>query len=130
MPAFTVIASFERLSHADLARARLKAAGITCFLDGEFGGRGKTYPDTHAIDLRVFREDAREAAALLAEDGIQVEYPPEAPPRQSTSCPQCGSERVGYTLQAKLLALLSMLFVFYDPPAPRQRCRRCGRIWT
>jgi len=62
----------ERLEHlrADFGRAMPVTSGYRCPLhDAEIGGRG-AHPTGHAVDVRVWGEDAFRLVALAARHGI------------------------------------------------------------
>ena len=144
------IASFDDLGIASLARARLEAAGIPCFLTNEYLV-GLNWLYTRAVggvELKVPTAEAEEARELLSQDfsaqdlqnlqewqelqELNDEIPPEAlelltPP---PSCPHCGSSDIQDNSLRRPLGALSLLTGIPLPFAPRwSKCRNCGKRW-
>lgn len=130
MPArLTQIASFSSGIAAQLARARLEAAGIPSFLTNELGsiaGGG--------VGLQVSESDVARARELLAGPAHPASSGPAEPPAEAGSgrCIICRStkiESVDWPLPLRVLR--SLLLMVLPLPAEwfsggRTRCGNCG----
>ncbi len=128
MSEFVVIAAFDSLPKAYMARNLLQGADILCVLDNEYAaGLQRTYSPLPEIHLRVSADEAGEAAALLAQAGIIP--PPQGPVSPSGSrCPHCNGTHIRPTFGAIIQGLLAMLAA--GPVRDvRCRCKDCGHIW-
>ena len=138
-----VVASFDELSLACIARSKLNAAGITCFLTNEYlvGVHYLYVAAVHGMDLIVLESDAAVAHELLAGSLSRCDLTPEdkmlAPDLENalfepeTFCPRCGSSDVAQYSLRRMLVVVSYLF-FGIPLASRKavcRCRVCARKW-
>ena len=65
-PAIVVLTTFHSLMSAHVARTRLEAAGINCFLSNETRPYGITLGGQ--VRLHVREQDAAEAQRILSED--------------------------------------------------------------
>ncbi len=126
------IAQFRDLPEAGLAKSKLEAAGITCFLDNEYTvGANWLYSNAlGGVKLNVPEENAEEAKAILEEntESIASEEAEELLP--DSACPACGATEIetkNYTRKfAALTLLISLpLFLFWK----RYSCKSCGHRW-
>lgn len=137
MPELVTIAPYRDVPTAGLVQSKLEGAGIPCFLDDEFTiGVNWLYSNAlGGVKLKVPREYAEEALALLASDAESPapEEASELPP--ASACPACGAteiETVNCTRKSELLTiflswvLLSVPFFFNSK---RYRCIKCGHRW-
>lgn len=123
-----VIACFDSLLDAYMARNILAVEDIPCVLDNEH--TAAVYNSALAlveIRLRVHEKDAHEAAALLAREGILA--PPGGPvSRSGVRCPRCNGGHVRPTPGTLIRALLSAL-IAVPVTGARYRCKDCGHTW-
>ena len=124
---------------ANLARTRLEAAGIPCFLSNEhLVSLMPLYsPITGGVRLHVRQRDAAAAAALLAEQPVPPATTPDlasfaadAPDPVAPRCPRCGSSDVAYGTATRNTyglwsGLLSVLLRF-PVRGKRYHCFHCG----
>ena len=137
------IASFDDLSLAYIARSKLEAAGIPCYLANEYlVGLNSLFANlVQGIDLKVLESDAAIARELLTGPLSRLDLTPEdkalAPDLEEAlfepdcACPRCGSADVKRYSPRRLFMALSY-FAFGIPLASRRSlyaCRVCGRKW-
>lgn len=128
MSGSVVIAYFNSLPDAYLARNILEVEDISCVLDNEH--TVAVYNSALAlveIRLRVHESDAREAVALLVSKGI-IPPPGEPVSRSGARCPRCNGGHVKPTLGMIFRTLLSML-IAGPVSGARYRCKDCGHTW-
>lgn len=128
MSEFVIIATFDSLTRAYIARNILQGADILCVLDNEhMAGLGRSYGPSLELHLRVISDEAAEATALLRHEGL---IPPEEGPvsRSRAHCPHCRSGHIGTTTGTKLRVLLAMLAASPLTNAS-YRCKDCGHTW-
>jgi rubredoxin len=126
------IAQYRDLPEAGLAKSKLEAMGITCFLDNQYTiGINWLYSNAlGGVKLNVPEEDAAEATALLGEDagpmasGEAEGFPPDS------ACPVCGATEIETKNLTRKFAAITLLvslplFLFWK----RYRCKRCGHRW-
>lgn len=126
------IAQYRDLPEAGLAKSKLEAAGIPCFLDNEYTvGVNWLYSNAlGGVKLKVPEEDAEEAKAII-EEIIEPIAPEESEGLlPDSSCPACGATEIetrNYTRKfAALTLLISVpLFLFWK----RYSCKSCGHRW-
>ncbi len=135
-----VLDSFYEPLAAHLARTKLEAAGIPCFLTNEnLVSLNRMYsPVAGGVRLHVYQRDAAQAAEVLREPPVMRAEPGGlAEPATTTGterCPRCGSAEVTYDAAAEpgathwFVALLSRLRRF--PLQGRaHHCFHCGLNW-
>ncbi|WP_136523375.1 putative signal transducing protein [Geomonas ferrireducens] len=126
------IAQYRDLPEAGLAKSKLEAAGILCFLDNEYTvGANWLYSNAlGGVKLNVPEENAEEAKAII-EENIEYIEPEESEGLLSDSaCPACGAtdiETKNYTRKFAAISLLISLpmFLFRN----RYCCKSCGHRW-
>lgn len=126
------IAQYRDLPEAWLAKSKLEAAGITCYLDNEYTvGINWLYSNAlGGVKLNVPEEYVEEAKAII-EESTETIVPEESDGLlPDSACPACGATEIetnNYTRKfAALTLLLSLpLFLFWK----RSRCKRCGHQW-
>lgn len=138
------IAAFDDLSMAYIARSRLEAADILCFLANEYmiglnwlysgalGGVQLWVPEGMADAARELLaqelgpEDLADVSAAASDEAISGEafFEPEA------VCPNCGRADIRRNSLRRPLGALSMLTGIPLPFAPRWcKCDTCGHRW-
>ena len=123
---------------AHLARTRLEAAGIPCFLTNEnLVSLNRMYsPIAGGVRLHIYQRDAAQAAEVLREPAVMQatrggQAPPEAATPDTLACPRCGSHEVSYDAAAApgaahwFVALLSKLRR-YPLQGRAHHCFHCG----
>ncbi|QKG53898.1 DUF2007 domain-containing protein [Hymenobacter sp. BRD67] len=135
-----VLDSYYEPLAAHLARTRLEAAGIPCFLTNEnLVSLNRMYsPVAGGVRLHVYARDASRAAEALREPAVMqavrggLAEPAAAPTTQPvTNCPRCGSDEVSFDAAARpgaahwFVALLSRLRR-YPLQGRAYHCFHCG----
>ena len=124
-------------SEAELARIKLEANGIWCFL------AGKNFVSMYwllsgadrGIKLQVRESDAEKALEILGTDthiGLNETDDKDMKPEAiNPSCPNCGSNSIEYEGFSKKLFYLGILFLRFPLPFLRKKhkCKSCGEIW-
>jgi hypothetical protein len=118
-----VFRSYENNMDANLAKSKLDAYGIPCFLSNE--NAANLYPIQNArfsMRLHIFQNDEEQVRQVLSESV----YLQDA---ELTRCPRCGSEKLewGYTRKITSLfpTLLFSVFVAIFPPRRVCHCLDC-----
>lgn len=126
------VAQYRDLPEAWLAKSKLEAAGITCFLDNEYTiGANWLYSDAlGGVKLNVPKENAEEAKAIIEEHHEPLEQEEAEGLLTGSACPACGATEIetkNYTRKfAALTLLISLpLLIFLK----RYHCRSCGHRW-
>jgi hypothetical protein len=124
-------------SEAELARIKLEAEGISCFLIG------KNFPATYwllsvaerGIKLQVKQSDAKKALEVLGThkkvDVEETEQNKSDSRPSSPKCPKCNSDDIEYEKFSKKVFYLSILFLRFPLPFLKKgyRCNNCGYTW-
>ncbi|OGX85447.1 putative signal transducing protein [Hymenobacter glacialis] len=124
---------------ANLARTRLEAAGIPCFLSNEnlVSIMPLYSPITGGVRLHVRQRDAEAAIAVLSEVPVPLATTPDvasfaadAPDPVAPRCPNCGSSDVAYGAATRNTysfwsGVLSVL-LRYPLRGKRHHCFHCG----
>ncbi|MGI4740552.1 MAG: DUF2007 domain-containing protein [Janthinobacterium lividum] len=135
-----VLDSYYEPLAAHLARTRLEAAGIPCFLTNEnLVSLNRMYsPAAGGVRLHVYQRDAAQAAEVLREPPVmqatrgglaEADTAPES--TDSQPCPRCGSHDVSFDAAAEpgaahwFVALLSRLRR-YPLQGRAHHCFHCG----
>jgi predicted RNA-binding Zn-ribbon protein involved in translation (DUF1610 family) len=133
------IASFPQPIEAHIAKGRLEAEGIMCFLGDEHIVSVHPFY-SHAVGgvkLKVREEEAKQALAILQEiretDAAPntFEAKGHVASENTVLCPRCGSEDAYATrFSRKIFALSMLLFGFPLPFVSRTfHCPACGLEW-
>jgi hypothetical protein len=134
-----VLDSFYEPLAAHLARTKLEAAGIPCFLTNEnLVSLNRMYsPVAGGVRLHVYQRDAAQAAEVLREPPVMRAEPgglAEPATAETERCPRCGSSEVTYDTAAEpgaahwFVALLSRLRR-YPLQGRAHHCFHCGLNW-
>jgi hypothetical protein len=134
-----VLDSFYEPLAAHLARTKLEAAGIPCFLTNEnLVSLNRMYsPVAGGVRLHVYQRDAAQAAEVLREPPMMRAEPgglAEPIATETEHCPRCGSSEVTYDAAAEpgaahwFVALLSRLRR-YPLQGRAHHCFHCGLNW-
>lgn len=120
-----VLKTFGSSIEANLAKTKLDAYGIPCFLTEE--NLANLYPIQNprfSMRLHIFEKDIARAQEVLSD---VVKLPDEDPIR----CPRCKSMNIetGYSRKpaSVALSLLFSLFFVLFPPKTVSRCRDCDQ---
>lgn len=117
---------------AQLARARLEAAGIEAVVADEHLGRMFTLNTVGGARLQVREEDAAAAVDLLSREAALPElYLVTEDDAARPRCPGCRSDRVAYERWSRLGFVSSWILLGIPIPIPKSRwiCRSCGATW-
>ena len=124
-------------SLAELARIKLEAEGIPCFLAGKnfIGVYWLLASADNGVKLQVRQSDAERAIEILnthEQTAIdQTEYNDPTPHTPDISCPKCNCEDVEYENFSRKLFYLSILFLKFPIPFLKKtyKCNNCGHTW-
>jgi len=126
------VAQYRDLPEAWLAKSKLEAAGITCFLENEYIiGANWLYSDAlGGVKLNVSKENAEGAKAIIEESHEPLEQDEAEGLLPESACPACGETEIetkNYTRKFAALTLLISfpLFIFLK----RYHCKSCGHRW-
>jgi DNA-directed RNA polymerase subunit RPC12/RpoP len=116
-----VLKSFYTSVEASLAKSKLDAHGIPCFLTEE--NLANLYPVHNprfsGVRLHLFLKDFEYARQILAETILLTD-------EELTRCPRCRSTRVELDYTKKLSSrLLSIVFTFFFLIFPLKKVYRC-----
>lgn len=123
---------FDSSWAAQLARARLEAAGIESLIADEHFARMITITTAGGVRLQVRGEDAAAAAELLSREAALPEiYLVTEEDAASPRCPGCKSERISFERWSRIGFVSSWILLGLPIPIPRHRwlCRSCGAAW-
>ena len=115
--------SFENSMEASLAKAKLDAYGIPCFLTEE--NLASLYPIQNprfSARLHIFQKDEAQVREVLTETVL-------LPDEELIHCPRCKSTHVemGYTkkVTSRVLSILLSIIIVIFPPKKVYRCQDC-----
>jgi hypothetical protein len=119
-----VLQNFDTSLEANLAKTKLDAYGIPCFLTGE--NLANLYPVNNpkfsGVRLHLFLNDAVQARQILS-DVVPVAE------EELTRCPRCRSAHIeiAYTkkFSARILTILMSVFFALFPPRKVYQCLDC-----
>ena len=133
------IASYPQPIEAHIAKGRLEAEGILCFLaDENIVSVHPFYSNAvGGVKLKVREEEAEKAYTILqqidalAPEPNTFEVADHLPNENTVICPNCGSEDAYATrFSRKIFALSLILFGFPLPFIRRTfHCPACGHEW-
>lgn len=133
------VATYTQPIQAHIAKGRLEAEGILCFLgDENIVSVHPFYSNAvGGVKLKVREEEAEQAFAIL--DQIQTEEPEpntfaaegHVPSEKTILCPNCGSEDAYVNWFSKKMFALSMVLFGFPLPFIRKsfHCPACGHEW-
>jgi hypothetical protein len=117
---------------AQLARARLEAAGIEAVVADEHLGRMFTLNTVGGARLQVHEGDVEAAIDVLSHQAALPElYLVTEDDAAQPRCPGCNSERVYFERWSRLGFVSSWILLGIPIPIPKSRwlCRSCGAAW-
>jgi hypothetical protein len=134
-----VLDSYYEPVAAHLARTKLEAAGIPCFLTNEnLVSLNRMYsPVAGGVRLHVYQRDAAQATEVLREPPVMRATPgglaeAATPASETMTCPRCGSHEVTSEVLAEpvsaaswLATLLARLRQYYAQ-GQTHHCFNCG----
>lgn len=117
-----VFERFENAIDANLAKTKLDACGIPCFLTEE--NLANLYPVQNpllfGVRLHIFRQDAEHVQKILTENLSDTD---------PTICPRCKSLNVKIEYSQKigrrLVSILALLSITFFPTPKVYRCQQC-----
>jgi len=132
-----VLDSYYEPVAAHLARTKLEAAGIPCFLTNEnLVSLNRMYsPVAGGVRLHVYQRDAAQAAEVLRELPVMQAVPGglAEPAKHAATCPRCGSHDVASqeapaepANAASWLATLLARLRHYFAQGQTHHCFNCG----
>ncbi len=137
----TTIAAFtcgpDPASQAELAKIKLNANGVKCFLAGKnFVGMYWLVSNAEGgIKLQVKDSDAAKALEILATnekiDTGKIEDKDWTPEPINPQCPKCHCEDIEYERFSKKMFFLSILLFRFPIPFSKKsyKCQNCGYTW-
>jgi len=121
---------------AELAKMKLNAEGIKCFLAGKyFVVMYWLYSlADHGIKLQVRQSDGERALEILGtNEKADIEESREDLTEESADlrCPKCRSEDIEYEKFSKKMFFLGILFFRFPLPFLKKsyKCNNCGHTW-
>lgn len=119
-----VFQHFDNAIDANIAKTKLDAYGIPCFLTEE--NMAGLYPgqsfNAFKVRLHLFAADRQRAAHLLQGEPVDLHE------ETAMVCPRCRSQRIERAFPAKVAdTLLYVLFGIFLPHKKVNRCLDCGR---
>ncbi|MFD1873779.1 DUF2007 domain-containing protein [Hymenobacter bucti] len=134
-----VLDSYYEPLAAHMARTKLEAAGIPCFLTNEnLVSLNRMYsPVAGGVRLHVYQRDAAQATEVLRELPLMQAVPgglagPAQQPHSATTCPRCGSADVTTEAPAEPVNAASWLPTLlarlrhYFAQGQTHHCFNCG----
>ena len=130
------VAIFVEPVEANLAKGRIEAEGIECFLAGEhFAGTYWLLSNAAGgVKLQVRESDAQRAAEILqakAEKGSAETDDTWVEQDSGERCPKCHSDDIEYEPFSRKVFYLSILLLRFPLLFIKRRytCRACGHVW-
>ncbi len=126
----------DPVSQAELAKIKLEAEGIECFLSGKnfIGIHWLCSAVAGGVKLQVRQSDAQRALKTLQTGekvNIKALDDDLAPEPISGLCPECHSDDIEYRRFSRTAFYLGILFFRVPLPLPRKsyKCNDCGHTW-
>lgn len=113
---------FDDAIYANIAKTKLDARGIPCFLTEE--NMANLYPGQSAfpfrVRLHVFKKDAEEALHILFEQNLQIEPPDQV-------CPRCQSNEIqrDFPNRFSVKPLRAVRVLFFGVFFPHKKVNHC-----
>lgn len=137
---FVTIANFgftsDPVSQAELAKIKLEAEGIECFLSGKnfIGTYWLCSAAAGGVKLQVKESDTKRAFEILKTDEkVNTETLDNdlIPEPINGLCPKCHSDNIEYCRFSKAAFYFGILFFRVPLPLPRKsyKCNDCGHTW-
>jgi hypothetical protein len=116
--------NYDTLMEANLAKTKLDAYGIPCFLSGE--NLANLYPIQNpkfsGVRLHLFEKDMDQARQVLHEGMILSDH-------EQAQCPRCRSTQIEFGFSKKSMSTLAIMirsiFVALFPPKKQYHCLDC-----
>jgi Zn finger protein HypA/HybF involved in hydrogenase expression len=124
---FVTVATFTTSAEAHLAKIKLDAADIQCFVDNE---NNLYSPPFGYVRLRVWEKDREEALAIL---GLEAASDEETDADEiAVVCPYCKSDSVHYGINRDKTNILFIVRTFFLQSLPFYRnkiycCNACNK---
>jgi Putative prokaryotic signal transducing protein len=118
-----LLRTFDLAIDANLAKTKLDARGIPCFLTNENMANVYVLPvnPLFGVRLMVFKNDLDNAKEILSDQ----------PESNRSSCPHCKSKNISFqftrSVPKRLVTILSGLFLGILFPVQKFRCADCGK---
>lgn len=127
----------DPVSQAELARLKLEAEGVDCYLTGRnfTGVYWLLSAAGHGVQIQVKESDEKRALEILCEkkqiEGEEFEEDLADDEEDEDVCPKCNSKKIEYEKYSNKLLYLSLL-IFRLPITylkNRYTCQDCGHKW-
>lgn len=119
-----VLQRFGNVIEANIAKSKLDAYGVPCFLTEE--NMASLYPGASnmmnsSVRLHIFRQDVERARQIMNENALAVED------ETSVRCPKCGSKNIERDFPKKLTETFwsSLRYLFFGLLSPDKKVYRC-----
>ena len=119
-----VLQRFDNVIEANIAKSKLDAYGVPCFLTEE--NMASLYPGASNmmnsnVRMHIFRHDAERARQIMSENALAVNDD------TMVRCPKCGSENIERDFPKKLTEsfLSSLRYLFFGLFSPDKKVYRC-----
>jgi DNA-directed RNA polymerase subunit RPC12/RpoP len=119
-----VLQRFGNVIEANIAKSKLDAYGVPCFLTEE--NMASLYPGASNmmnsnVRLHIFRHDAERARQVMGENALTVDD------ETILKCPNCGSKNIERDFPKKLTesVLSSLKYLFFGIFSPEKKVYRC-----
>ena len=126
----------DPVSQAELAKIKLEAEGIRCFLSGKnfIGIYWLCSAVAGGVKLQVKKSDAKRASEILQTgEKVNIEALDNSLTAEPISglCPKCNSDDIEYRRFSRTVFYLGILFFRVPLPLPRKsyKCNDCGHSW-
>jgi DNA-directed RNA polymerase subunit M/transcription elongation factor TFIIS len=126
----------DPVSQAELAKIKLEAEGIRCFLSGKnfIGIYWLCSAVAGGVKLQVKKSDAKRALKILQTDEkVEIEALDNnlTPEPIDGLCPKCHSDDIAYHRFSRTAFYLGILFFRVPLPLSRRsyKCNDCGHTW-
>ena len=121
----------DPVCQAELAKMKLNAEGIKCFLAGRnfVGTYWLCSMADQGVKLQVKESDAKRALEILGtKEKVEIDLTEEP---TNLRCPKCHSEDIEYEKFSKKMFFLGILFFRFPLPLLKKRykCNNCGHTW-
>jgi DNA-directed RNA polymerase subunit M/transcription elongation factor TFIIS len=128
------VATFSQAVEAHIAKGRLEAEGIDCFIaDENIVNMNWLYSNAvGGVKLRVREPDVKRALEIMKPGAVEAETTAKVIGDEvGVRCPKCNSDDVYYEKYSKGLFFWSWLLVGVPLPFLRRkwRCTKCGYHW-
>jgi len=119
-----VLQRFDNVIEANIAKSKLDAYGVPCFLTEE--NMASLYPGASNmmnsnVRMHIFRHDLERARQVMAENALRIDDD------TVLKCPKCGSKNIERDFPKKLTEsfLSSLRYLFFGIFSPNKKVYHC-----